>query len=142
MKFLAKWAMGLIMVASLPAVASDWAVIEANELGVTEVDRQSIAFVAPGIRSVWVRYNFPEPQILNEGFPTTYSIALTLQYMDCERKSMSVQQTVYYSDMLQQKKVSSQKFNTLDYSVIVPDTIGEATHRAACQTPLPKPRKK
>lgn len=141
MKFLRNLTLAALILSTSAAAASDWVIVEANEVGVIAVDKQSISLVSPGVRKAWVKYSLNEPEVLKEGFPATYMVAMTLQYMDCSNKSISIAQTVYYADALRRERVSSEKFKTQDYSDVVPDSIGEATHFLVCNPKTSKSRK-
>lgn len=120
------------------AAASDWKALETGPELEVSVDMQSIAVTDQNYRKAWVRYVFSEPQVIDQGFPAAYMVAVSLEYADCRSNSMSMGRTVLYADKLQQKQIKEANPKGFYFVEPPPDSFGETLHRIICTKPLKK----
>ncbi|WP_157639452.1 surface-adhesin E family protein [Burkholderia ubonensis] len=125
--------------------ASDWRYLSSTENTTVSLDVQSVHFKG-AVAKAWILSDYDPPTTLQRGYTSlSASSSKALYFFDCDSDTSAVAEYVYASGKGGNGAVveswnipSSQR---LEFSEVVPDSIGEAMLRAVCNM-RPKPRKK
>ena len=120
-----------------PVLASDWQFLGNSTApeGEILIDKDSIRFTGDTAKA-WSKWVYAVPQELAGAYPKkTYQSDKILRIYNCAAKTSAVKQIVYYAtadgeDAMDTLQV---KDSELDFSDVIPDSIGEAQLDWVCQ---------
>lgn len=125
----------------LTVAASDWDVLDLTIHQSVELNKSTVRWAKDGSVRTWIRTNVTTPKPLDSSKPDgpAYLSVLRLLVFRCEDETMGMQSVAYYSgpdgtgellDSLDRPAA------TVQFSAVVPDTIGAAMFRRLCPPPV------
>jgi surface-adhesin protein E len=125
----------------LPKSGAEWKVLFSSDKLSQLVNARSIA-KSGTYRKAWISYNQSQPRQLEGEFPAKYySSLMSLQYFNCDERTTSTAQLVYYSEMYGSGEVVKQfnnRLNASNFVDVVPGSFDEGALDFVCARPLPK----
>jgi hypothetical protein len=125
-----------------PAWASNWRIISVDqeEHSVSEIDVESFAIGSHGSLKAWTRVTYRDARHLSDS--NTFKRIVERHHYDCRRHRLAVGVAHFFEDAEQQHSVfTSPEVEEMDWTEVLPDSIGEAELQMVCKA-IARPRMK